>query len=575
MARWIYNAPPSDAHRSEQDTAAHFQSLPDDGFLVRWGYYYLDHAGVAREGDFLIQGPNGHLLVLEAKAGRLDMNPATGFWSTADGTNPLVQLDTQWAAVRDLLTVHGQKIQVPPPFIDRALALPDVEIAPEQTTYHGIPRGLIFAANDLRQFARRWEERVGKRHRHCRLEEARQLFGEVYGASVPSGATSHTLDFGDQLIERHTQGRFEILDALEENSQLVFSGGPGTGKTWFAIEQARRWSREGRSVLLLCYNLELEAFLKRACRKIARTEVLSYQSLAAKLLGGPLQTVGRNREELSAYYDHELPMELLGVTAQPGFKPLYDALIVDEAQDHNTSFAPQLCDPAGTLGWWSIYFRLLREGQAAPVAIFHDGAQRLSLRAGSFEVAALRNALFQPVSAKLTRPLRYTRQLRAFFGSLVCEHTSELLRDMARSHPGLPEGPEPEVCEACDSAAERAACVAIIKGWIERGLAQPHEIAVLYPSSRRVPAWLGSGRIDGLEFDLEPLCGAPTGRIRAISIQRSKGLERRGVVLVGVGHWSDVSRDGYDARTFVLGATRAQSLLGIVHAAARDGGATS
>jgi hypothetical protein len=37
-----------------------------------------------------------------------------------------------------------------------------------------------------------------------------------------------------------------------------------------------------------------------------------------------------------------------------------------------------------------------------------------------------------------------------------------------------------------------------VKNWIDSGLAKIHEIAVLYPSSRNPPAWLG--KIHGISF---------------------------------------------------------------------------
>jgi len=37
-----------------------------------------------------------------------------------------------------------------------------------------------------------------------------------------------------------------------------------------------------------------------------------------------------------------------------------------------------------------------------------------------------------------------------------------------------------------------------VKNWIDSGLAKSHEIAVLYPSSRNPPLWLG--KIHGITF---------------------------------------------------------------------------
>lgn len=50
--------------------AVQLKGLADSPNLwtVIWGYYYTDSRGTRREGDFLILGPTGGLLVLEVKS---------------------------------------------------------------------------------------------------------------------------------------------------------------------------------------------------------------------------------------------------------------------------------------------------------------------------------------------------------------------------------------------------------------------------------------------------------------------------------------------------------------------------
>lgn len=553
MPRWIYNVEPELTPPGEQRVAELLSNLGED-FTIRWGFYYTD--GISREGDFVIQGPDGHILVMEAKSGPVELDFRTGRWGTANGENPFVQLDDEWRGVIDLLEDQADKTGMAKPFIDRVLALPDVSISPEQTAYQGQPRDRVAAAGDLADFANWWKARFGNRYLHCNKDEAQRLFAEVFAVSMPSGATHHTLDFSDRVIEQQTRLRFEILDALAENRQLLFSGGPGTGKTWLAIEQAARWAKEGKRVLFLCYNLELESYLQPICRRRDKgIDVLSFQSLAAKLLGKAPDTAGMTSAEKTQYYETELPAELLKLTGQPGFRPEYDALVVDEAQDHDT-----VMDGRANAGWWDIYLRLLKQGGEAPVAVFYDCAQRLPLRKGGFDPEALRNVLMQPVSARLQRPVRYTRQLRRFIARLKTPTTDELLRDFQNHITGLPEGPDPELVSAGSEQEEAGRCAELVQGWIDRGLARPHEIAVLFPSSRKPPKWLG--KVHGLIFDGSP--NPPKDAIRAISVHKAKGLERRAIVLVGFAEWDEIKDDAYKAMTYIMGATRAQNLLGIV-----------
>ena len=52
-----------------------------------------------REGDFLILGPAGGLLVLEVKSSLPRHFPETGRWEGAGGDDPFSQLNTEWQGV--------------------------------------------------------------------------------------------------------------------------------------------------------------------------------------------------------------------------------------------------------------------------------------------------------------------------------------------------------------------------------------------------------------------------------------------------------------------------------------------
>ena len=123
MPRWILNRPEEHAHPSELRVARALQSLGPE-WLVRWGYYYKDNRGHLREGDFLVLGPRGGLLVLEVKGGDIRSFPFTGDWHNdilSNGDHPLHQLLQEWAAVRRDLTGAGLYCQF-------ALCLPDLTI---------------------------------------------------------------------------------------------------------------------------------------------------------------------------------------------------------------------------------------------------------------------------------------------------------------------------------------------------------------------------------------------------------------------------------------------------------------
>ena len=61
-----------------------------------------------------------------------------------------------------------------------------------------------------------------------------------------------------------------ILHAARLLNRVEVRGGAGSGKTWLAMEQARRLTADGQRVALLCYSRGLAAYLRRARRDAAR-----------------------------------------------------------------------------------------------------------------------------------------------------------------------------------------------------------------------------------------------------------------------------------------------------------------
>jgi len=69
-----------------------------------------------------------------------------------------------------------------------------------------------------------------------------------FDAAVPLGQQAKLLD---QQITQFTEEQFARLDDIEENDQILCRGGAGTGKTFLAVEVAKRESALGRSVLVV------------------------------------------------------------------------------------------------------------------------------------------------------------------------------------------------------------------------------------------------------------------------------------------------------------------------------------
>ena len=99
------------------------------------------------------------------------------------------------------------------------------------------------------------------------------------------------------------------------------------------------------------------------------------------MLSVPAQTAIESPSEISILTERDLdfgevvPSPMRDIVRDQQFAPRFDALVVDEAQDHDTCWPGSEIDNSHS-GWWEIYWKLLREGTNARMAIFYDRAQR-------------------------------------------------------------------------------------------------------------------------------------------------------------------------------------------------------
>lgn len=131
-------------------------------------------------------------------------------------------------------------------------------------------------------------------------------------------------------ILRFTEEQFAALDAMTENSRVLFTGPAGTGKTVLAVEAARRAADTGKNVLLLCYNRLLGRWLTQqpALRGKTVTIATFHQYLLSVAGITPPSDAGDH------FWRVQLP-DIASMRLLDGHPDLgrLDTLIVDELQD--------------------------------------------------------------------------------------------------------------------------------------------------------------------------------------------------------------------------------------------------
>lgn len=563
MAQWIYNRPCDLCSEGERAVAKSLAKL-SDSWIICWGFYY----NTDREGDFIVLGPWGGALVIEVKGGPLRHLPHTGAWEDTERDNPLSQLLAEWDGVIAQLksVANGRKL----PFVEKCLCLPEITVPAGDAHFRGIDRRLILDRRDLNDFVTVWQQRWFTRNGPI-PSESRDLFLETYAASANPKWVRDFLGETDRLLLQQAHTDFEILGMLENNRALLIEGGPGSGKTWLAMEQACRLAQNGgggesgKRVLFLCYNLALAALLTQllAKRRPKRGEVIvrSWESLARELFDQaglpwepPAESVARY-----AYFTEVVPGLMKEIVAQPGFVPQFDALVVDEAQDHDTRLVNQSVDSEDA-GWWEIYFRILKDGELASITVAYDPEQRPAYRGLElFDAQKLRRRLPHSAHVRLRFTRRYTRPIFEFLNTLKSRRTQQIVESL-RADQHLPEGPEVYFKEAVPGQ-ETKAIAEMVRDWVADGFCNVEEILILTPS-RIEKGPLGEVEMIG-KWELERSLDRVRGKLHTISVHRAKGLDSLGVILVGFPRFEEEPHP--DAQmNFFMAASRARQLLGII-----------
>jgi len=354
--------------------------------------------------------------------------------------HPLVQVSDARHVLQRYL--HRNGASAASSRIQHLLALPHMGVPPEYDPAD-CPRSQVVDKDDLGGIATRVKVAVERGDGHTVLDEQGLLrLVSLLAAELPAQTTMLAqAEEHEQLVDQMTRDQARTLDSFRHHRRLAIIGGAGTGKTWLALEQARRLSKQGQRVALLCYSRGLGRFLQRMTQTWPKQPAYTglFHDLAIQW-GAPPRSGGE-----SDYYEEELPRALGALAAGRAPAQLFDAVVVDEAQDF------------GEL-WWPSPLACLRDPDHGGVYVFMDQAQRVFARQSA-----------PPIEIPpyvLSTNIRNTKRIAQVFGSLSAE---------AASYRGL-EGPTVRFVQCTSGeAVSRAddALDALLEEW------QPGQLALL------------------------------------------------------------------------------------------------
>ena len=413
------------------------------------------------EVDILVAMPGAGIVAMEIKAGQITVED--GQWIQGSGAkqyriDPVAQCRDALYALRGFVSADPRWPQQYQRWT-HMLVFPHASI-PDDFALPDIRRNRIADRDQLDQLATiayRLAQDSGSPDRpFLALATVDRLAEVLGGRGLPQrdvvARAAENADIADAL----TREQSVLLRAIDALPRVEIRGGAGSGKTFLALEQARRLSRAGQRVALICYSHGLAGYLKRVTGGWRRREQLAYVGEFHALgveWGAPVGPDERVRsEETVHWWEVELPRLMAELADQLPDGKKFDAVIVDEAQD----FADQ---------WWRPVIGALRDGENGRLLIVGDAGQSVFERAGRPPVDL--------VPLVLDHNLRNTRQIASAFLPLVGQRM-ELRGGTGPEVRYVEVGAGEDLVAAGDDEAVRL----LDEGW------EPRDVALLVTGSR-------------------------------------------------------------------------------------------
>lgn len=482
------------------------------------------------EADFVIAHPEYGILVVEVKGGGIAYNASTGLWTTTDRYGESFVIDPVEQVKKSHYTLLEKLKDLPEWDNNRFLTIghtvcfPDVVID-NKSLRLDLPREIVFDHKDLGNIEvtiqRAFEHWADKTKRaplgRDRLSIVESLLARSFNIRTPLGVE---LDSEDKKLIELTEKQFSLLNFLASRRRALIAGCAGSGKTMLAVEKARQLHEQGFNVLLTCFN---SALAEDLAKRLPEVTVLHFHGLCrevAKETGFTIQPITDQQK----YYDETLPEMLLKAVDETG--PMFDAIIVDEAQDFMETY-------------WVALASLLNEKEGI-FYVFYDDNQNLY---GGDSLKGIVND--EPFL--LSENCRNTKSIHKVVSSFYS--------DRKRINCNGPEGRTPELHPYRDSTEMLKSVQSVLNKLVNEEYILVEDIVILTPHAQEKSALKIGAKLGNFTLTDNP----PQRRneIQATTIYKFKGLERRVVIVAEVD-----DRFKYNPETLMyVGSSRARTHL--------------
>lgn len=521
------------AARAEAMVWQALQELPEDAVVFAQARVQ-DKRRVTREADFLVAWPGVGVAILEVKGGLVwcdgvDWHSTDARGRDHDIRNPIHQADLAGYAFRDYAEHRAEEW---PGWVPMAV-LPDTRL----------PRW--FSTPDSRP--EQWIDSGALADLPARIEAA--VYDDLASPVFDAGSVERLVTLLERDMRRPlsrdiaelgaahadliTRDQYRILLSLRTNDRIVVTGGPGTGKTWLAMEHARQETIRGARAAVLCFNRALATSLRTVAAKWPDEHQPAFIGTLHHLA---LVWTGQSvPDPLPEGFWDRLPAALTQAAKDRPEDARFDVVVVDEGQDYRSD-------------WWPAVVSALADPEGQLV-VFRDEEQTL-FDSGPLPFPSL-------AEVELTENVRNTPQIAAALTALP--GSAGPCRGVDGPVPLLHASPRDSVLEVADQ---------VVADLCASGQWQQGDIALLttwsrHPEQKRLADELG----------LEGYSAALAGRSRlAVSTVMSyKGLERP-VVVLAVNGFREPQRAADVLRVGMSRATHRLVVVADPHELRRVGG---
>ncbi len=279
--------------QAEQTLYRAFRDQLPDQFVVfhqvPWQHRDLRSGARDGEADFVIAHPDLGILIIEVKGGQIRYDGASDRWFSNQ-----YEINDPFRQARESKHSLLSFLKERPYWRNRwitigdAVAFPDV-VAPQGLLRPDAHRTCLLDKTDLSDLTR-WIQRAFAHFAGqdtSRGAPARQGVDDLVQLLSPSLDLRPLLGVAiaeeAQEFIRLTENQFRLLRFIGRERQAAISGCAGSGKTLLAAEKARRLGRQGLTVLLTCYNVNLAEFLRAELSDEPNIRVAHFHGLCEDL----------------------------------------------------------------------------------------------------------------------------------------------------------------------------------------------------------------------------------------------------------------------------------------------------